>query len=106
MEKLLKIEKITEPKVIDILGIKYEVEEVECVSKEELRKGQINFLTNTILIDSTMTEQNKNITLIHEIIHGIAEALGMSDLCEDENRVQALATALYYVATHNKVIFS
>ena len=30
----------------------------------------------------------------------------MSDLCEDENRVQALATALYYVATHNKVIFS
>lgn len=106
MEKLLKIEKITEPKVIDILGIKYEVEEVECVSKDELRKGQINFLTNKILIDNTMTDQNKNITLIHEIIHGVSEALGMSDLCENESRVQALATALYYVATHNKIIFS
>ena len=106
MEKLLECEKVSAPNNVDILGINYEIEEVECVSKEELRKGQINFLTNTILIDSTMTEQNNNITLIPEIIHGIAEALGMSDLCEDENRVQALATALYYVATHNKVIFS
>ena len=92
--------------VINILGIEYKVKEVECVSKDELRKGQINFLTNEILIDKTMTKQNKQITLIHETIHGIAEALGMSDLCEDENRVQALATALYYVATHNKTIFS
>ena len=93
------------PKTIDILGIKYQINEVECVSKNELRKGQINFLTNEILIDKTMTEQNKHITLIHEIIHGITEALGMNDLCEDENRVQALATALYYVVTHNKTIF-
>ena len=91
---------------IDILGIRYTVNEVECVSKDELRKGQINFLTNEIFIDKTMTSQNKRITLIHEIIHGIAEALGMQDLCEDENRVQALATALYYVTTHNKAIFS
>lgn len=95
-----------EQKSIDILGIDYKVKEVECVSKEELRKGQINFLTNEILIDKTMTAQNKRITLIHEIIHGITEALGMQDLCEDENRVQALATALYYVTTHNKAIFS
>ena len=93
-------------KSIDILGIDYKVKEVECVSKEELRKGQINFLTNEIFIDKTMTAQNKRITLIHEIIHGITEALGMQDLCEDENRVQALATALYYVTTHNKTIFS
>ena len=92
--------------IVDILGIEYKVKEVECVSKDELRKGQINFLTNEILIDKTMTKQNKQITFMHEIIHGIAEALGMSDLCEDENRVQALATALYYVATHNKAIFS
>ena len=91
---------------IDILGIRYTVNEVECVSKDELKKGQINFLTNEILIDKTMTEQNKKITLIHEILHGITEALGMSDLCEDENRVKALATALYYVATHNETIFS
>lgn len=89
---------------IDIFGIKFQVKEVECVSKDELRKGQINFLTNEILIDKTMTKQNKQITLIHETLHGIAEALGMSDLCEDESRVQALATALYYVASHNNNI--
>ena len=57
--------------IIDILGIKYKTKEVECVSKDELRKGQINFLTNEILIDKTMSEQNKHITLMHEIIHGI-----------------------------------
>ncbi len=92
--------------VIDILGIKYTVKEVECVSKDELRKGQINYLTNEILIDKTMSLQNKEQTLWHEIIHAICEALGIQDICQDESRVQALATALYYTVRKNKTIFS
>lgn len=89
--------------IIDILGIPYTIKEVECVNKDELRKGQINFLSQEILLDKTMTKENKKITLLHETIHGIAEALGF-DL--EENRVQSLATALYYVASHNSKLFT
>ena len=33
---------------IDIMGVEYTVSEVDVVNKEELRKGEINFLTNEI----------------------------------------------------------
>ncbi len=89
---------------IDILGIKYIVKEVECVSKNELNKGEIHYLTNEILIDKTMTDQNKSIVLIHEIIHAITDLMGMPNLCCDEEKVQGLATAFYYVITHNNIL--
>ena len=88
-------------KAVRILGLDYEIEEVECVSKEELRRGEINFLTNRIRIDKSMPEDLKKQVLIHEIVHAIFDLLGFEDLCTDENKVQSIATALHQVIRDN-----
>lgn len=88
-------------KAVRILGLDYEIEEVECVSKEELRKGEINFLINRIRIDKSMPEDLKKQVLIHEMMHAIFDLLGFEDLCTDENKVQSIATALHQVIRDN-----
>ena len=86
---------------IKILGLIYKITEVECVSKEELRKGEINFLTNEIRIDKNMPDDLKEQVLIHEVLHAIFDLLGYEDLCADENKVQGIASALHQVLTEN-----
>lgn len=86
---------------IKILGLIYKIAEVECVSKEELRKGEINFLTNEIRIDKNMPDDLKEQVLIHEVLHAIFDLLGYEDLCTDENKVQGIATALHQVLKEN-----
>ena len=88
-------------KAVRILGLDYEIEEVECVSKEELRKGEINFLINRIRIDKSMPEDLKKQVLIHEMMHAIFDLLGFEDLYTDENKVQSIATALHQVIRDN-----
>ncbi len=90
---------------INILGLIYRVEEVEVVNKYEPRKGEINYLTNVIKIDKSMPEDLKNQVLMHEILHGIFDLLGLDELSEDENKVQSIATALHQVFT-TQAIFS
>lgn len=82
---------------VRILGQVYRISEVECVSKEELVKGSINFLTHEIRIDKSMPDDLKKQTMLHEVIHAICDALGLYELGEDEQAVQSLATALYSV---------
>ncbi len=92
-------------KAVRILGLDYEIEEVECVSKDELRRGEINFLTNRIKIDKTMPRDLKNQVLMHEIMHAIFDLFGYEDLCTDENKVQSIATALHQVIRDNPKLF-
>lgn len=92
-------------KTLNILGLIYTVEEVECVSKDELRRGEINFLANRIKIDKTMPGDLKNQVLMHEIMHAIFDLLGYEDLCTDENKVQSIATALHQVIRDNPKLF-
>ena len=88
--------------IFDVLGIRYKVREVPVVNKDEPRKGQINFLTNEILIDGSMPNDAKGQTLMHEIIHAICDLTGNYDIGENETAVQSLSTALYYFFTHNQ----
>ena len=92
-------------KEINILGMTYHVEEVDCVNKFEPRKGEINFMTNEIRIDKSLPKDLKEQTLLHEIIHAICDLLGMDESCEDETKVQGLATALHQVLS-DPTIFS
>ena len=86
---------------IDILGIPYHVKEVPVVSKDELRMGEINYLTNEILIDETLTTDMKGLVLMHEIVHAICDLTGNYEIGGNEQAVQSIATALYYVITNN-----
>lgn len=92
-------------KEVNVLGMHYKIEEVECVSKDCLEKGEIRFLENRILIDKTMPEELKEQTLMHEIIHAICAGLGLEELNQDEQTVQSLATALHCLFK-SQVIFS
>ena len=90
-------------KKIKILGVDFKVEEVECVSKEMLARGQINHLTCEIRIDKSMPEDAKKMTLMHEIMHAIFDLLGYSELEEDEEKVQGIAVALYQLFSTQKI---
>ena len=92
-------------KELNILGVKYTVEEVPVVNKNEPRKGEINYLTNEIKIDESMPICLKIQTLMHEILHAIFDLLGYQELAEDEEKVQGIATALHQVFT-SQIIFS
>jgi predicted restriction endonuclease len=84
-------------KNINILGLTYEIKEVDVVNKEVLRAGEINYITQEIKIDKSLSTEKKNITLLHEIIHGICDQLQFDDLANNEQMVQGLAVALHQI---------
>lgn len=90
---------------INILGIPYKVEEVECVNKHEPCQGEIDFEQCEIRIDKSLPTDLKNQVLMHELIHGILELLGYKAENEDEQKVQGLATALHLLLQESKPIF-
>lgn len=92
-------------KRLNILGVLYEVKEVDVVNKTEPRRGEINYLTNEIRIDKNMPKSLKEQVLMHEIMHAVFDLLGLHELGEDEEKVQSIATALHHVFT-SQIIFS
>ena len=94
-----------EKRELNILGVIYTVEEVEVVNKTEPRRGEINFLTNEIKIDKNMPTSLKEQVLMHEILHATFDLLGFSELAENEEKVQSIATALHQIIT-SQTIFS
>lgn len=90
---------------INILGVVYQIQEVEVVNKEEPRKGEIDFLTGVIKIDKNMPQELKEQVLMHEILHAVCDLLGYEKLCFDEKKVQGLATAIHQIFK-SQTIFS
>ena len=84
-------------RTINILGVVFTVKEVDCVNKTDPRKGEIDYLTNEIRIDRNMPPSSKNQTLMHEILHGMFDLLGLEELRDDETKVQVMATALHQI---------
>jgi ssRNA-specific RNase YbeY (16S rRNA maturation enzyme) len=89
---------------IRILGVDYDIAETECVSKEEMRLGEINVMEQKIKIDSSLQSDAKSTTLLHEIIHGILFACGLD--WQEENLTQSLATGLYQVLRENQELLA
>lgn len=89
------------PKQIKILGIIYEVEEVDCISREELQLAHIDYMHQKIQVLSDLGKQKKEQALMHEILHGIYNALGF-DYTDEEN-IQRLACVLHHVIVENKL---
>ncbi len=82
---------------INILGIPYEIREVDIIDKGTFLVGQINYTEQVIKIAKGLGEEYRMQTLIHEILHGILDALGYSELNNDEQKVQGIASALHQV---------
>lgn len=81
-------------KKINLLGIDITVNEVDVVCKEDPMRGMYDYLTATIKLDRNMPVSMKNNVLIHELLHAMFDLLGYEELRDDEQKVQAIATAL------------
>lgn len=92
------------PSMVNILGVPYSVQEKAIVSRDEPRKGEIDFIKCEITIDEALPDASKVQVLFHECLHAICDLLGFYDIGEDENKVQALATGLHLVLKENNLI--
>lgn len=100
------------PKIVNILGKEYAITyvtnpaEVDIYRRESLW-GQIDFWTRTIRIyDLDRTESDVWETVVHEVLHGIAEALNLKALQGEAQHddLSILAVALTDVLIRNKWI--
>mgnify|MGYP000929838193 FL=1 len=88
---------------LKILGQVHIIEVVDEISRSDLLNGMIDHDNQIIYIKKSLPEEKKKEVLLHEVIHGISEALDM-DL--KEKAVQMLARSLYDFLTTNQIISS
>lgn len=88
---------------IKILGLIYAIEEVDYVSREEIKLARIDYLHQKIYLLADLGKQKKEQALLHEIIHGVFNALGL-DYTDEEN-IQRISSALHQVFTDNKLFW-
>ena len=73
---------------INILGLDYEViAKNNPIINNEVVNGYISYQKNEIVINENIPKQRQNVTTLHEIIHGILDALGLNVNSENENLV-------------------
>lgn len=82
------------PSVVNICGIPHTVIECEDNFTTDVHFGQIEFAKCEIHINKDMPEAMKELTLVHEIMHGMLVMIGQAELGNDEQFVQTLATAI------------
>ena len=63
--------------------------------------GRIDYDSATILIDDDVADYTKNVSLVHEIIHGILDARGFYEESADEDFVEQVARCLYSTLLHS-----
>lgn len=87
---------------VKIGGIVYQIEVVNDFTGETGDWGQTNFKKTKITLDSNLSEQRRNQTLVHEIVHGLFMEAGIED---DEDAVNRLGIVLHQVLTDNDFSF-
>lgn len=97
------------PKKLKIGGFIWSVEESEKVSNEGEVFGSTHFKKQRIFIDPSETQQKKEHTLIHEILHAIWWQTGLNNRYKDkkemeEEIIQAVAHGLYQVLKDNSLL--
>ena len=92
------------PKKIKIGGLTYTVEETENIVLGCDYNAEILYESQKINIRPTLGKQQKQRTLIHEIVHGIYDNLGYSK--HDEKVIDEMAGALYALIVDNPEMFT
>ena len=79
---------------VNVCGIPHNVIECEDTFNVDTHFGQIDYKECRIKINKDLAEDFKNETICHEMLHGILVHLGYNDYSQDEQFVQALASAI------------
>lgn len=81
--------------IVNICGTPHEViEQKETFEGENSICGQIDYKRCKIYINEDMSQDMKNETLCHEMLHGMLVHHGYNDMAENEQFVQSLACAI------------
>ena len=67
--------------------------------------GEIVYENNKIFLYEKLDQSEKEVTLLHEIIHGLLYFMGKDDLRNDEAFVTAFSENLYQVIRDNPEVF-
>lgn len=63
--------------------------------------GSIDYDSSTISIDNNVSEYTRNVSLLHEIVHGILDSRGFHEESSDEDFVEQVARCLYSTLLHS-----
>lgn len=92
----MKLVKDSKVKYVNIMGLDYKIEYVDGLIENRGLSGQISYREQLIQIDNNVaSEERKEITLLHEIIHGLLEEMGYFELTNNEHLINTLAYGLY-----------
>ena len=82
-----------------VCGVEYRVLEGEGMQTHNEGKGDsthvrgaVSAYHSTIVLDSTLSKSQKELTLLHELVHAVDDAL---DIGLDEGQVRTLAAGIY-----------
>jgi hypothetical protein len=91
---------LSKPGQVNILGVEYRIAYVDNPAEVDIHKreslwGQIDYWTRTIRVyDNGRPTEDIWQTLLHEVLHGIAEALHLKALTDSANHDQLDLVAL------------
>ena len=91
---------------VEILGVNYEIKELDIVDENPNVLGQIVYQKQEIQIKKPLLKDMKNSTIIHEIVHGILFHSGKQELNEKEDLVESISSSIYQVLKSNKKLIN
>ena len=91
---------------VEILGVNYEIKELDIVDENPNVLGQIIYQKQEIQIKKSLLKDMKNSTIIHEIVHGILFHSGKQELNEKEDLVESVSSSIYQVLKSNKKLIN
>ena len=87
---------------VKVGGIVYPIEIKDDLAGHTENWGETNLKKTTIALDSNMSKQRTEQTLVHEIVHCIFEEAGLE---QEEDKVNRLGIVLHQVLTDNDFSF-
>ncbi|MGM0776926.1 MAG: ImmA/IrrE family metallo-endopeptidase [Bacillota bacterium] len=91
------------PDKVKVAGIDYAVIQVDEIDNSPLQMGQILYQKSLIQIKHGMSEDKKEQTLVHELLHACFNEAGFEE--QDEDMINRVSIVLYQVLKDNKLHF-
>ncbi|KIO60226.1 hypothetical protein B4065_0152 [Caldibacillus thermoamylovorans] len=91
------------PNKVNVAGVQYTVSEVNGLVEDYNLQGQVVYHKGTIKIDANMSEDKKEQTFVHELLHACFNEAGFQQ--QDEETILRVANVLYQVLKDNDLHF-
>jgi len=91
------------PEKLKVAGIDYQIQEVEEIDDDPSMMGSCLYQRTIIKIKSNMSNDKKEQTLIHELLHACFNEAGFNE--QDEDVINRVGIVLYQVLKDNQLSF-